>query len=291
MPIPSPEDQLKLLKAYDLNPLVQLELQHSYELCTTNSFVSSRKNKQQRSKNQPAVYESSFLNIALRDMGKLEKLRVIKVVHALIHRKMFIFYQKQQMLIDISDMLINVFGFQPNDKKDTVIRISEQPAKVPNDSRQSRVSTVYEELYKQNIGQQLRDQQIQARQKMSEINASRSMTMQKTTMIGLSDSEEPLLCTDIIFALLNDAFNRTEPIVQGFTGESKALNSDVARRKASERIEVIGRAYIAREMCIELQKEISNKLDFLHNVEHLGIKSGVNFYETAIKIRFLQGRL
>ena len=78
------------------------------------------------------------------------------------------------------------------------------------------------------------------------------MTMPKTTMIGLSDSEEPLLCTDIIFALLNDAFNRTEPIVQGFTGESKALNSDVARRKASERIEVIGRAYIAREMCIEL---------------------------------------
>ena len=51
------------------------------------------------------------------------------------------------MFIDISDMLINVFGFQPNDKKDTVIRISEAPAKVP-ESRQSRVSTVYEELYK-----------------------------------------------------------------------------------------------------------------------------------------------
>jgi hypothetical protein len=36
------------------------------------------------------------------------------------------------MFVDISDMLINVFGFQPNDKKDTVIRISEaQPAKIP----------------------------------------------------------------------------------------------------------------------------------------------------------------
>jgi hypothetical protein len=76
--------------------------------------------------------------------------------------------------------------------------------------------------------------------------------MKQSTIIGVTDQEEPLLCTDIIFALLNDAFNRTEPIVQGFTGESKALNSDVARRKASERIEVIGRAYIAREMCIEL---------------------------------------
>jgi len=51
---------------------------------------------------------------------------------------------------------------------------------------------------------------------MTEINhsnTSKSVLLQKTTIIGLSDSEEALLCTDIIFALLNDAFNRTEPIV------------------------------------------------------------------------------
>jgi plasmid maintenance system antidote protein VapI len=46
MPVPTPEEQIRLLKAYDLNPLIQLELQHSYELCTTNSFVSARKNKE-----------------------------------------------------------------------------------------------------------------------------------------------------------------------------------------------------------------------------------------------------
>jgi len=89
---------------------------------------------------------------------------------------------------------------------------------------------------------------------LSDINVTKSTLKKKTTIIGVKgEEEEPLLCTDIIFALLNDAFNRTEPIVQGFTGESKALNADVSRRKASERIEVVGRAYIAREMCIELQ--------------------------------------
>ncbi len=89
-------------------------------------------------------------------MAKLEKLRVIKVIHALIHRKIFIFYHKQQMFLDVSDMLINVFGFQPKSNKDTLVRITQDAKKVAT-SRQSRVSTVYEELYKQDIGKNLRD--------------------------------------------------------------------------------------------------------------------------------------
>jgi|LauGreDrversion4_2_1035121.scaffolds.fasta_scaffold254923_2 hypothetical protein len=47
------------------------------------------------------------------------------------------------------------------------------------------------------------------------------------TVIGVKDTYEMLMCSDIIFAILNDAFNRIEPIVYGFLGESKALNSDV----------------------------------------------------------------
>ena len=62
--------------------------------------------------------------------------------------------------------------------------------------------------------------------------------------------------------MLNDAFNKIEPIVYGFSNESKSLNSDIVRRGASERIEVIGRAYIAREMTIEVLGEIENKLKF-----------------------------
>lgn len=51
------------------------------------------------------------------------------------------------MFLDVSDMLINVFGFQPNNVKDTVVRITQESKKVQT-NRQSRVSTVYEELYK-----------------------------------------------------------------------------------------------------------------------------------------------
>lgn len=56
----------------------------------------------------------------------------------------------------------------------------------------------------------------------------------------------------MLFALLNYTFNRIEPIVHGFTSESKSLNMDIVRRRSNERIEVIGRAYIARETAVEL---------------------------------------
>lgn len=102
---------------------------------------------------------------------------------------------------------------------------------------------------------------------------------------------EPLVCTDIIFALLNFAFNRTEPIVYGFTIEAKSLNTDIDKRKQNERIEVIGRACIAKEMTIELLQEIENKSELLEQMQEQGHSNGVNFYESAIKIRFLMSRL
>lgn len=74
---------------------------------------------------------------------------------------------------------------------------------------------------------------------------------------------EPLVCTDIIFALLNDAFNRTEPIVYGFTIEARKFITDIDKRKENERVEVIGRACIAKEMTIELLQEIQNKVELL----------------------------
>jgi hypothetical protein len=73
------------------------------------------------------------------------------------------------------------------------------------------------------------------------------------------ESVDNLLCTDIIFALLNDSLNTTEPIVYGFTVEASKLNSDIDKRKEKERTEVINRACIAKEMTIELLQEIQNK--------------------------------
>lgn len=66
-----------------------------------------------------------------------------------------------------------------------------------------------------------------------------------------------------MFSLINFILDRTEPYVYGFTGESKSLNADIVKRRANERTEVIGRAYIAKETAIDLQTEIKNKLEFL----------------------------
>lgn len=52
------------------------------------------------------------MNIAVRDRDKLEKLRVTKVVHAFLHKKLFIFYQKPQQFQDITQMLIANFRFE-----------------------------------------------------------------------------------------------------------------------------------------------------------------------------------
>lgn len=148
----------------------------------------------------------------MRDNIKIEKLRVVKVIHAFIHKRVFIFYTKPQMFLDLSKMLTEAFGFS---KMLNEIQIQKV--------RQQTIGEV--DLFVQNC--------------------------------------EALVCTDIIFALLNDAFNKTEPIVYGFTMEAKKLNTDIDKRKENERIEVIGRACIAKEMTIELLQEIKNKSDLL----------------------------
>jgi len=63
---------------------------------------------------------------------------------------------------------------------------------------------------------------------------------------------EALVCTDVIFALLNDTFNKTEPIVHGFKREAILLNNTIDRRKAHERIEVISSICLAKETALDL---------------------------------------
>ena len=52
------------------------------------------------------------MNIAVRDTVNIDKLRVIKVVHPVMHKKVFIFYLKPQIYQDIFKMLIYVFDFK-----------------------------------------------------------------------------------------------------------------------------------------------------------------------------------
>lgn len=62
--------------------------------------------------------ESIFLNVALRDTLNLLKLRVVKVVHSFIHRRVFIFYSRYEMYEDISTMLISAFDFTTDKTSD-----------------------------------------------------------------------------------------------------------------------------------------------------------------------------
>lgn len=58
------------------------------------------------------IDEAVFYNVTARDSKNLEKMRVIKMVHALIHKCVFIFYQKEQVFHDLSQMILNVFRFE-----------------------------------------------------------------------------------------------------------------------------------------------------------------------------------
>ena len=67
MPMPSLESWEKIRRAYDLNPLIRLELLPSYETCHTNAFVNPQHNKTVLSRGVRESYEAQFINLAVRD--------------------------------------------------------------------------------------------------------------------------------------------------------------------------------------------------------------------------------
>lgn len=48
----------------------------------------------------------------MRDSQKQEKLRVFKVIHAVVHKRVFVFYQKPEMFRDVAGMITKVFRFE-----------------------------------------------------------------------------------------------------------------------------------------------------------------------------------
>jgi hypothetical protein len=108
MPVPMPEQLDELIAAYDLNPLIKLKLLHKQKICFCEGYVKPKANKKHTAE---VAYESIVLNLAVRDTVNIDKLRVIKVVHAIMHRKVFIFYLKPQILRNIFEMLTSVFDF------------------------------------------------------------------------------------------------------------------------------------------------------------------------------------
>ena len=121
MPVPMPEQLDELIAAFDLNPLMKLKLLHKQKICFCEAYVTPKANKKYTA---AGAYESLVLNLAVRDTVNIDKLRVIKVVHAIMHRKVFIFYLKPQILQNIIKMLTNVFDFSQVDQQAIIVQKS-----------------------------------------------------------------------------------------------------------------------------------------------------------------------
>jgi hypothetical protein len=68
---------------------------HSYKTCHASGFVSPRANK--TPKQFTCQHESVYINLALRDKVDFEKIRNVKLVHAFVHKRIFLFYSKTQI--------------------------------------------------------------------------------------------------------------------------------------------------------------------------------------------------
>jgi len=64
---------LELLRAYDLNPLILMEMKHaSTKLAHANAFVSPRKNKSAVG-SCLAAFESMYMNVVVRDNSEYDR--------------------------------------------------------------------------------------------------------------------------------------------------------------------------------------------------------------------------
>ena len=86
--------------------------------------------------------------------------------------------------------------------------------------------------------------------------------------------------------MINEALNRLEPMVYGFAREADALIDIVEVFTSGERSGVLKRAYIAKELTLSIQKEISDKKKFLQKCKDFG-KKGMMRFQGVSKVRFL----
>lgn len=64
---------MELLRAYDLNPLVLMEIKHSSnKFAHANAFVSPRRNKSAM-ESCLAAFESMYMNVVVRDNAEYDR--------------------------------------------------------------------------------------------------------------------------------------------------------------------------------------------------------------------------
>ena len=78
-----------------------------------------------------------------------------------------------------------------------------------------------------------------------------------------TDSQNALLCSDVIFALISTNLNSISEIVYNFTRETKQLYFLSENLPIHERRDMAKRAFLAKENAISLYHEIVDKRKFL----------------------------
>lgn len=58
------------------------------------------------------IYESWFMNIGMRDSKNPGKMRIVKMIHAMVHKRVFLLFQSQSLFDEIRNMLTDMFDIQ-----------------------------------------------------------------------------------------------------------------------------------------------------------------------------------
>ena len=111
----------------------------------------------------------------------------------------------------------------------------------------------------------------------------------KYQYLKFRDKKQQLICSDVIFQMMNEALNRLEPVVYGFAREADCLINLVEMFSSGERSGVLKRAYIAKEISQSTYKEILDKKKFLSNCKDFG-KRGLMRFQGVSKVRFLKSK-
>lgn len=76
------------------------------------TYVSPRRNKFEKSLNKHIPFEVVYTNLSMRDPFNQAKQRVVKIVNAVVNRKVFIFYNNQTVFEEVFDDLKKYFGLR-----------------------------------------------------------------------------------------------------------------------------------------------------------------------------------
>jgi hypothetical protein len=189
------------------------------------------------------------------------------MIHAMVHKRLFVFYSNQSCCDLISSTILNVFSFDHDSDIDS-----------------------FEQSEKKLVLQRSGSITSPGMRKNSVLSLNSNIAKVAPVLQKKAFTQE-LTCSDIVFTVLNISLGRIEPLIDDLYKEVNSLINDMSRRLENERMEVMERQYIAKQCVIDFELEIQNKLDLLEAVNVFNQSGVVRLWEVPFKIKFLENRL